>query len=532
MANKPIPWTENEIALLKEKYPISTKKELLELFPDRSSKSISGKAEKMGIKKVGELERKNWTEEELDLIKVYYANSSKGEMLKLLPNRTWNEIQHKSSRLNIRKYKEYREPRHSWSEEEIKQIVLDRGYVYHGTYFDSFNKRKIVVECSFGIKQDVFFDSFKNGSEAGSLNITRRKTFQEAVEAIEKEGYMVVSDERSYVNSKSSIETICPNGHLYLTNFANFNHGNRCQDCWLQEIGKSNVLPIDVVKDRFIQDGFTIVEDIDIYEGSKQQVKCKCIHHLNEEALPLSYSQVVHYKIKCAYCVRDERMKSYQEKYNTIDNFFKENNLIFKLTIGEYIENRLKINSEFDLVFICNEHSYHGEQTIMDRSFRFNNNPCRFCAKKKISGNNSPHWNGGTSNLSEYLRGKINKWKFDSLKSNNFRCVLTGAERDLIVHHVKPFSEIVRETMKELCLPIHANISKYTDKELEIISSHCIAKHYEGGMGVPLHKDVHDLFHEEYSVFHFNEEDFYEFVNRFRKGEFNSYTKEVVGNGS
>jgi len=532
MANKPIPWEDVEIELLKEKYPILTKDELKKLFPDRSIKSVMGKAERLGLKKIGDLSRQNWTVEDVNIIKEYYTNSTEEEMLKLLPSRTWNEIQHKSSRLNIRKYREFKEDRHSWTENEIEQLVLDRSYIYHGTYFDDFNKRKIIVECEKGIIDHVYFNSFKNGSEAGSHNITRRKDYFEALHTIENEGYKVISSENGYKNSRSEINTICPNGHHYPTTLSNFNHGNRCQKCWLEEIGKANILSFELVKERFLEKGYTIIEEILEYNGSLQKIKCLCTHHISEESLYLSYNQVVNNNIKCKYCNRDKRIMNLKEKYDSIDDYFNINNLMLTINKGTYVKERLNLNADVELTFICTEHIHYGEQRILNRSFRFNGNPCRYCAKKQISGQNHYRWNGGLSNLSEFLRGKINKWKFDSLKNNNFKCFITGLEGNLVVHHVKPFSEIVKETVNELSLPSHQNISHYSENELNEISKLCIRKHYEYGLGIPLDSNIHDLFHEEYSVFYFDEDDFYEFIERFKGGEFNSRIKEVVESGS
>jgi hypothetical protein len=180
----------------------------------------------------------------------------------------------------------------------------------------------------------------------------------------------------------------------------------------------------------------------------------------------------------------------------------------------------LNIETDFPLIFECNEHSHLGKQQINARSFRFNNNPCRYCVKKQISGENHYRWQGGISPLSQYLRGKINQWKFDSMKHYDFKCFLTGKETNLIVHHIKPFRILVRETLNEAQLPLYENISKYTDQELKIITDICIKKHYESGFGVCLNSDVHNIFHDNYSVFHFTETDFYDFVERYNNGEF------------
>lgn len=528
MANKAIPWSNEEVELLTEKYPTATKIELKDMFPNRSIKSITGKAEKLGLKKTGDLAVNSWTDNEENIIKDYYSDTSKEGMMKLLPSRTWQQIQSKASKLNVRKYSEYKEERRSWTEEEIKELVESRDYIFLDTFFDNFHKRKIRVKCLKGIEQEVYFDNFKNGSEAGSLSTTRRKTYSEAVEIIQSEGYRVISDGTDYINSKSEIETMCPEGHIYCTTLASFTNGNRCQTCWFDIIGKSNIIPFETVIERFLNSGYRINnKEIEKYEGSSQKLECKCIHHMNEESLYLTYDQVVHRGFKCPYCTIDERIDRYHEKYDAIDNFFTDSDLILITTKDDYAYDRLNgINPE--LRFICNEHVHYGEQVILNRSFRFNTKPCVYCVKKKISGENSPHWKGGISSLASYLRGKIHKWKYDSLKANGFKCILTGLSDDLVIHHITPFSKIVQESIESLNLPIYENINLYSEEELEGVTETCVTKHYDYGLGATLHSSVHDLFHEEYSVFYFDEEDFIEFISRYENGEFDILTKEIV----
>lgn len=523
MANKAMPWSNKEVEILTEKYPYLTKSELGKLFPYRSIKSITGKAEKLGLKKSGELAINSWSDEEVYKIKEHYSDNSKEYMLGILPNRTWYQIQSKASKLNIRKYSEYKEERRSWTVEEIKELVENRGYIFLGTFFDSFNKRKITVKCPMNIEQDVYFDNFKNGSAAGSLSVTRRKSYSEAIDVIQSEGYKVISDESNYINSKSEIETICPNGHTYFTNLSNFNNGNRCQKCWFEEIGKSNILPIEIVSERFLNNDYKIINMENVqYEGSFQVLECKCIHHEYEKSLYLTYEQVVHRNFKCPYCIRDERVSKYIEKYEDINNYFIKNNLSLITSKEEYVNNRLNtINAE--LKFICTDHKHYGEQIILNRSFRFNTSPCRYCVKKKVSGENSPHWKGGISNLAEYLRGRINKWKFDSMKSDGFKCILTDLKESLVVHHITPFSKIVQETMSLIELPVYENIGSYSEEDLENITNLCIDKHYEYGLGATLHSSIHDLFHEEYGLFYFDEDDFTEFTTRYKNGEFENF---------
>lgn len=524
MANKPIPWTDTEVNLLNEKYPTSSKEELIKIFPNRSYKSIAGKAEKIGLKK--EEQKDYWDDVEIDLLLRYYSHSSKEEILTLLPNKDWYQIQRKSSKLGVRKYKEYDNPRHSWTIEEIISLVESRGYIYHDTYFDSFNKRKLIVECEKGIVSHVFFNSFRKGSEAGSLSKTRKKNFSEIKEMIESDGYILITNENEYENSKSRLNLICPNGHNYETNATNFSNGNRCSTCHLEIIGKDNLLDFSIVAERFKEKGF-ILEETQDYLGGSVKMKCNCVNHQSEEfTLELSYNQVVNMNVKCVHCRKEQRVFQYKKNFEDTKIDFTSKGLHLKTTEEEYVQMRQNVTNG-NLVFLCGEHSYFGEQSIKLRSYRGNTSICKYCAKKKISGENHHNWVGGVSKISEYLRQKIQPWKFDSFKYYNFRCFLTNRTDELVIHHKYPFSEIVKESLIELDIPIKENVSEYSDVELEALIEHCLQKHYEHGLGVCLTRDAHELFHAIYSMHNFTENDFDDFVKRYRSGEFNE-SKEAI----
>lgn len=114
------------------------------------------------------------------------------------------------------------------------------------------------------------------------------------------------------------------------------------------------------------------------------------------------------------------------------------------------------------------------------------------------SGGNSHLWNGGTSELYLYLRKCIKKWKLDSLNSSNYKCMITGSSKDLIVHHIHPFINIIRETLNELGLDIKKEVREYSDEELKDIEDLVLKKHYEYGLGAVLTSELHMEFHNLY----------------------------------
>lgn len=126
---------------------------------------------------------------------------------------------------------------------------------------------------------------------------------------------------------------------------------------------------------------------------------------------------------------------------------------------------------------------------------------------------NNGNWNGGITRLTEYLRHNLDQWKQDSFKLYNYRCAISGTKKDLIVHHLYNFSNIVRETMEEINLPIYETVAEYTPEELLLIIETCQKKHNKYGLGVVLCEEIHKEFHSEYGLKNNTPEQFEEFKN-------------------
>lgn len=75
--------------------------------------------------------------------------------------------------------------------------------------------------------------------------MAKKLTFEYVQDFIEKEGYKLISEE--YVNSRSYLDVMCPEGHLYKVKFNVFQSGSRCPKCsrkMLEESMITNMLKI------------------------------------------------------------------------------------------------------------------------------------------------------------------------------------------------------------------------------------------------------------------------------------------------
>ena len=116
-------WTDKEIRILKKYYSTDISKEnLLKLIPNRTYDSIVAYAFKLKIKKP-----EIWTQEELDKLKKYYCTDiSKDELHALLPDKTHSAILHKASKLGIKRGKSQLLPKERnkrfWTKDEIEFV--------------------------------------------------------------------------------------------------------------------------------------------------------------------------------------------------------------------------------------------------------------------------------------------------------------------------------------------------------------------------------------------------------------------------
>jgi len=145
--------------------------------------------------------------------------------------------------------------------------------------------------------------------------------------------------------------------------------------------------------------------------------------------------------------------------------------------------------------------------------------------KKQSQSNKKMKLKGRSTSWYLYFRGIINQWKIDSFESYNYKCALTKLNnKDLVIHHVNEnFSNIVKETFLNVNLPIYENIINYTEQELIQINKEFICLHYKYGLGIPLSKRIHDLYHRLYGKFNNDLIQFEEFTSRYNNGEFDDF---------
>lgn len=101
---KPNSWSDSEIALLKEHYPVASWSTLLSLLPGRSKQAIRLKSHKLSLFREGYTPRyPNWSSDEDNVLKDNYNSATWCELSELLPGRTIMAINHRAGVLGLRR---------------------------------------------------------------------------------------------------------------------------------------------------------------------------------------------------------------------------------------------------------------------------------------------------------------------------------------------------------------------------------------------------------------------------------------------
>ena len=110
----------------------------------------------------------------------------------------------------------------------VKEYIESYGYVLLGDYIDA--NSKLILQCSKGHIFLMSYNSIKQGRRCSVCFGKFKYEYSYVKKYFNNEGYTLLSD--TYINNKSYLNVICPNGHQYNVIFDSFkNHGKRCKEC-------------------------------------------------------------------------------------------------------------------------------------------------------------------------------------------------------------------------------------------------------------------------------------------------------------
>lgn len=125
------------------------------------------------------------------------------------------------------------------------------------------------------------------------------------------------------------------------------------------------------------------------------------------------------------------------------------------------------------------------------------------------------------ANINTYVRRRIEDWKNKYRESCNYTCAITGKRSNIIVHHIRSFNLLIKETIDTLDFQLKDDPNEYTQEELtEFVEVFMDIQNYYNAY-VCITEDIHKLFHKEYGYGDNTEEQWEEFVTNYHNGKYN-----------
>ena len=112
--------------------------------------------------------------------------------------------------------------------EEIKEAFENEGYeLLSKEYINA--KEKLKYKCNKNHIHEISWNDFQQGNRCPYCSDKIKLTIEQAREASEKEGYILLEEE--YINSNTKMRYMCPNGHEHEITWNDFRSGYRCPFC-------------------------------------------------------------------------------------------------------------------------------------------------------------------------------------------------------------------------------------------------------------------------------------------------------------
>lgn len=179
--------------------------------------------------------------------------------------------------------------------EYVKGYFIKEGYVpLFDEYINSNNIMK--TQCPNGHIYYTNFNNFKNHNyrcRKCFVN-SRRYTIEQVKSYFLKEGYVPLFDK--YVNNKTQLKTMCPNGHIYFVNFGGFkNLHSRCPIC-----SNRKKYTMKQVKAYFLKEGYIPLFNEYVNKNTNLKIMCPKGHIVN-----MTFGNFSNGNRRCVVCYRE-----------------------------------------------------------------------------------------------------------------------------------------------------------------------------------------------------------------------------------
>lgn len=337
--------------------------------------------------------------------------------------------------------------------------------------------------------------------------MTRKLSIEEARERIKESGKKIKILEYKRAGEKAKLKcTEC--GTIWDAVFTNIinRDGKGCPKCSNVSRGYKKALKYNDVRDYVEQTGCSLLskEYFNNHENLSILYPCGHINKLTLNNFKRGFG-----------CRKCWEKRSYADRYGSdeVIDILLDNGLRFIDFPNGYVSGQSKVR------YSCN----YGHVTERYIKYFIKFPTCKKCKieSRGISqrGENGNNWQGGITELNFIIRGRLNNWRMLSAKNCNYRCVITGSDVDLDVHHLYSFNLIVKEVLAKRGLDGNFKYSEMNPDDVEDIIKEVIDKHFSIGYGVCLKSSIHELFHIKYGYGNNTPEQFYDFVKKIKSGQ-------------
>lgn len=272
----------------------------------------------------------------------------------------------------------------------------------------------------------------------------------------------------------------------YLKCKAKSNHTeDYCKGCQITSEERRKKELFGIIKKEFSECNYELLSEE--YKDAKQYLFYICKKHREKGIQKITWDNFHNGGCGCKYCGNENMKEKQSFSIDFVKGEFEKKDCI--LIEEEYINSRTKMR------FICLKHSSEIQYTTFTDFSR--HCVCEYCEIENKSRENNCNWKGGISPINSFLRSKLTQWKKDSMKTSNYKCIISG-ERFDVIHHTYPFNKIVEEVFIETKIPIREKIKDYTTEELNMLSEKCVEIHFRYPLGVCLTNEIHEEFHNQY----------------------------------
>lgn len=319
-----------------------------------------------------------------------------------------------------------------------------------------------------------------------------------------------------YKNDNTPLKLQCKCGEIFYRTFKKVKLGRfNCEKCKLKKSHDKYAFSLDQVKKMISEKNCEYISGEYINNTSKLKIRCSCGNIFVKDLNHFNRGQN-----RCTKCGKELSRKA-KFKYD-LDKCRKIlSRRGYELLEDKYIDCETPLKCKCPKGHIVNIKISH---------FKNHQSGCKQCANERLKGENHYNYKGGESEVIDYLRKHIHKWKVDVMIKYKNKCFLTDSKKDCVIHHIKSFNTILKESLNELNLCLHRKIKDYSTDDFKNLENLVIFKHTVEN-GVLLQRKVHNKFHSLYGKGNNTLEQFIDFINKYypQRIYFSANTRDKKG---